>query len=77
MSMAAGSSLRSPAGAAGDEMVLFSSLAEQVKKVPEGLVGVDRERLKEREGHVIQIIYRNKMQNQKKEYRSMKPFSQL
>lgn len=41
--MAAGRSLRSPADAIGDEMVLYSGPADQFMKVPEGLVGVERE----------------------------------
>lgn len=49
LSVATGSSLRSPTGAAGDEMVLYSGLAEHVMKVPEGLVGVDRERDRKKE----------------------------
>lgn len=49
LSMVAGGS-RGPADAVGNEVMLYSGLAEQVMKVLEGLVGVEREtdRKKER-----------------------------
>lgn len=60
--MAAGSSLRSLGDAVGGEVMLYSGLADKLWKSQMAL-WVLRET--EREGHIMEIIHRNKMQKQK------------